>query len=95
MWLLSERLGWQGLPADPADPAQRAVSLHRYLARTSSWLAAVQLEDLADELEQANLPGTIDEHPNWRRRLSRAFDEVLASDHAVRIMAAMREERPH
>jgi 4-alpha-glucanotransferase len=95
VWLLSEQLGWQGLPADPADPAQRAVSLHRYLARTSSWLAAMQLEDLADELEQANLPGTIDEHPNWRRRLSRAYDEVLASDHAARIMAAMREERPH
>ena len=95
VWLLSERLGWQGLPADPADPTQRAVSLHRFLARTSSWLAAVQLEDLADELEQANLPGTIDEHPNWQRRLSRPFEEVLASEHAVRILAAMREERPH
>ena len=94
VWLLSERLGWQGLPADPADPDARSVSLHRFLARTASQLAAVQLEDLADELEQVNLPGTIDEHPNWCRRLPRPFAEVLASDLATRIMAAMREERP-
>ena len=29
----------------------------------------VQIEDLAGETEQANLPGTTDAHPNWRRRL--------------------------
>ena len=70
------------------------MTLHRFLARTPSCLAALQLEDLADELEQANLPGTIDEHPNWRRRLSRPVDAVLSSDLAARILAAMREERP-
>ena len=35
-------------------------------------LGLVQIEDVLGESEQANLPGTIDEHPNWRRRLSRA-----------------------
>jgi flagellin-specific chaperone FliS len=36
----------------------------------------VQLEDLVGETEQANLPGTTDAHPNWRRRLARTLEEI-------------------
>ena len=32
-------------------------------------LAILPLEDALALPEQPNLPGTIDEHPNWRRRL--------------------------
>ena len=42
---------------------------HRLLAEGPAQLVAVQLDDLAGAVEQQNLPGTIDEHPNWRRRL--------------------------
>lgn len=45
------------------------ASLNRHLAATASVLAAVQAEDLAGAVEQANLPGTVLDHPNWRRRL--------------------------
>jgi len=45
----------------------RAVQL--YLAKTPSRLMMVQLEDLLRLPEMMNLPGTVDEHPNWRRRL--------------------------
>ena len=38
----------------------------------------VQLEDALGEIEQANLPGTTDEHPNWRRKL-RGLD-AMAGD---------------
>lgn len=44
-------------------------ALHRHLAATPAALVAVQGEDLAGAQEQANLPGTVFEHPNWRRRL--------------------------
>ena len=30
--------------------------------------------------EQANLPGTLDEHPNWRRRWMAEADVLLAPD---------------
>jgi 4-alpha-glucanotransferase len=30
----------------------------------------VQIDDLVAELEQINLPGTVDERPNWRRKLN-------------------------
>ena len=33
-------------------------------------------------LEQANLPGTVDQHPNWRRKLPLAL-EAWASDPRV------------
>ncbi len=45
-------------------------AIHRRLAESPAALAAVQLEDLAGALEQQNLPGTVHEHPNWRRRLT-------------------------
>lgn len=45
------------------------AALHQHLARAASALVAVQGTDLAGEAEQVNLPGTIHEHPNWRRRL--------------------------
>ncbi|MCC5999782.1 MAG: 4-alpha-glucanotransferase [Pararhodobacter sp.] len=45
------------------------AALHRHLAGTASALVAVQGEDLAGAQEQANLPGTVFDHPNWCRRL--------------------------
>lgn len=58
-------------PGDPPDelPESVRLALHRFLARTPSALAAVQIEDALGLPEQANLPGTVDEHPNWRQRL--------------------------
>jgi 4-alpha-glucanotransferase len=53
----------------------------------------VQAEDVAGEVEQANLPGTIDEHPNWRRRLPLSVEALLASPLFRRIAAAVDEER--
>lgn len=69
-------------------------ALHAYLARTSSRLVAVQVEDLLGESEQANLPGTVSEYPNWQRRVSLQL-ESWPEESAVRaLMAAMRRERP-
>ena len=40
-----------------------------FLSRTRSRLLAISLEDLLGVVEQPNIPGTVDEHPNWRRKL--------------------------
>jgi 4-alpha-glucanotransferase len=45
-------------------------AMHAFLADASSRLVALQVEDILGVEEQANLPGTVFEHPNWRRRLS-------------------------
>jgi 4-alpha-glucanotransferase len=62
-----------GLPHD-ADPNFSAVA--GYLARTPSRLVVVAMEDLLAVLDQPNIPGTVQEHPNWRRRLPLALEDV-------------------
>ena len=52
------------VPADPPlDPILDAV------AAAPQPLALFPMEDLLGLEEQPNLPGTVDEHPNWRRRM--------------------------
>jgi (1->4)-alpha-D-glucan 1-alpha-D-glucosylmutase len=46
-----------------------AAGAHAFIARTPCRLVMVQPEDVLEVREQANLPGTVDQHPNWRRRL--------------------------
>jgi 4-alpha-glucanotransferase len=91
--LLLEALGREGLGVDPADLDALAEAVHRFLARAPSRLMLVQAEDVAGEVEQANLPGTVDEHPNWRRRLPLSVEALLASPLFRRIAAAVDEER--
>jgi 4-alpha-glucanotransferase len=50
----------------------------KFLARTKSRLLAISLEDLLGVTDQPNIPGTVNEHPNWRQRLPIAVDEIAA-----------------
>jgi 4-alpha-glucanotransferase len=50
-----------------------------FLARTRSRLLAISLEDLLGVIDQPNIPGTVDEHPNWRQRLPLAVEEIAAA----------------
>jgi (1->4)-alpha-D-glucan 1-alpha-D-glucosylmutase len=53
----------------------------------------VQLEDVLSEVEQANLPGTTDAHPNWRRRLSPSVEEIGNGVELRRVAALIEEAR--
>jgi (1->4)-alpha-D-glucan 1-alpha-D-glucosylmutase len=65
-----------------------------FLARTPCALLIVQMEDLALEREQPNMPGTNDlQHPNWRRKLSRKLDDIFAAPSSDTILDAVRRER--
>jgi 4-alpha-glucanotransferase len=68
-------------------------AIQRYLARSRARLMLVQVEDLLGESEQANLPGTNDEHPNWRRRLGQTFEEIIDGGELRRLAALIRQER--
>lgn len=50
-------------------PELNFYSVISYLARTRSRILALSIEDLLKVQDQPNVPGTVDEHPNWRRRL--------------------------
>ncbi|HJY77081.1 MAG TPA: 4-alpha-glucanotransferase, partial [Burkholderiales bacterium] len=69
-----------------------AAGAHAFLARTPSKLLMVQPEDVFELVEQANLPGTVDQHPNWRRKLPVSL-ERWKSDSRVQRLAATLAER--
>ncbi|MFN3945656.1 MAG: 4-alpha-glucanotransferase [Allosphingosinicella sp.] len=75
---------FRGAGIDPGDPVGAACA---FVAQSASDLAIIPAEDLIGEPEQPNLPGTIDEHPNWRRRLPGLAEDMLsAPDVAARIV---------
>ncbi|MBX3501674.1 MAG: 4-alpha-glucanotransferase [Alphaproteobacteria bacterium] len=67
----------QGVEPPPHDPAPAVDAAIGLVAAAPSPLAIVPLEDLLGLSEQPNLPGTVDEHPNWRRRLKFPVDQLL------------------
>ena len=74
---------WAGL-ADPDDDDETLVlRLHEVLAASPATLVAVTLDDLALVAERPNMPGTIDEWPNWRIALPEPLEDVLATAHAA------------
>jgi 4-alpha-glucanotransferase len=66
-------------------------AIAEFLARTKSRLMAIALEDLLGVADQPNVPGTVDEHPNWRRRMPLCVDEITGSIDAARLRKATRE----
>jgi 4-alpha-glucanotransferase len=62
-----------------------------FLAKTRSRLLAISLEDLLGVIDQPNIPGTVNEHPNWRQRLPIAIDEIGAAIDVAALKTATRE----
>ncbi|MBB4428142.1 4-alpha-glucanotransferase [Bradyrhizobium sp. CIR48] len=71
--------------------ANDLYSVLAFLSRTPSRLLAVSMEDLLGVIDQPNIPGTIDEHPNWRQRLPVALDKIAAKVDLTALRAATRE----
>jgi 4-alpha-glucanotransferase len=58
-----------GRPPGSHDVAKVLAGAIGYLGKTACELVVLPLEDALGRKEQPNLPGTISEHPNWRRRI--------------------------
>lgn len=85
---LCEHGGAQGEPPARAEhPLGMAVA--RFLGATPSPLVLLPLEDAIMTPEQPNLPGTVTEHPNWRRRLKRPAETMLGEEPAVSVLGAL------
>lgn len=73
------------------DDARIIVAMHRLLAVTPSRLKLVSPYDVTGELRQPNLPGTVDEYPNWRLPLALTLEELRADPRVAEITALYRE----
>jgi 4-alpha-glucanotransferase len=89
------------LPAEinPDEPghvgwsAQLTAAGHAYLAPSPATPFIVQLDDLVGQRHQANLPGSVTEYPNWRRRLPLPLEELGAAPAFQSAMAAVAAAR--
>ncbi len=67
----------------------------RFLGHTRAPLVLLPLEDALGVEEQPNLPGTIDSHPNWRRRFNGDSQTLLDDEDAARrleLLACARQQ---
>jgi (1->4)-alpha-D-glucan 1-alpha-D-glucosylmutase len=69
------------------------LGVHCYLARSKAILMLVQLEDLFGQMNQINMPGTIDQHPNWRRKLPVNIEDWLDQGNLAFFAQAIIRER--
>ena len=78
----------------PTMEPRLACAIQAYLGKTRSRLQIVQLEDVVGVEEQANLPGTTDAHPNWRRKLPLALEAWPDDPRFDALAATLARERP-
>lgn len=80
---------WSG-SADDAEPGDVVVNTHRLLAEAPSMILTATLDDAAVVEERPNVPGTVDERPNWSIALPVPLEELEESPTAAAIAEALR-----
>ncbi|MFN2477909.1 MAG: 4-alpha-glucanotransferase [Pseudonocardiaceae bacterium] len=78
------------LRTDDADEDEIMVAMHALLGRTPCRLLLVSLYDVVGEIRQPNLPGTVDEYPNWRLPLPVTLEQLQRDPRVGRVVAALR-----
>ncbi|WP_308259308.1 4-alpha-glucanotransferase [Pseudonocardia sp. H11422] len=85
----------EGLLGSPDAPEQEiVVAMHALLGRSRCRLALVSPYDLVGETRQPNLPGTIDEYPNWRLPLPLSLEELRTDPRVIAAVEHLRHRRP-
>jgi 4-alpha-glucanotransferase len=59
------------------------------LSRAKSRILAISIDDLLGVVDQPNIPGTIDAHPNWRRRLPCEIENLDTRIDLARLRTAL------
>jgi 4-alpha-glucanotransferase len=93
-----ERAEWlalltsEGLLAadEQSDESAVILAMHRLLAQTPSRLKLISPYDVIGETRQPNLPGTVDEYPNWRLPLPETLEQLRTDPRVAAITAAFR-----
>lgn len=67
--------------------------LQRYVADSACALLGLQPEDWLDMDAPVNVPGTSDEYPNWRRKLSTSLEEMFADEQVNKLIKDLDKRR--
>jgi 4-alpha-glucanotransferase len=77
-----------GVPGTETED-EIVVAMHALLARTPCRVLLASPYDVVGEIRQPNLPGTIDEYPNWRLPLPVTLEELQRDPRVGRVVAAL------
>jgi 4-alpha-glucanotransferase len=66
-----------------------------HMASGSSALLSLQLEDWLEMDKPVNIPGTFNEYPNWRRKLTRNLQDIFNDSSFNDLAANLTEARKH
>jgi len=75
-----------------AAPLDAAVA---FMSASPAPLAMLPMEDALGLPEQPNLPGTVDSHPNWRRRMPHGIDALFDQPEVSRRLEIMNRTRSY
>jgi 4-alpha-glucanotransferase len=80
--------GWLGVD-DGAPVEEVIVRAYLLLGQSPCLLATATLDDALAVPERPNLPGTVDQWPNWSLALPRSLEEMRRAPIAARVAAAL------
>jgi len=63
--------------------------VHQSLAHSPAAMVSVQLDDVLGQSQAQNLPGTVDEHPNWQRRYAVSLENFSSNAEFLRVSQIM------
>jgi 4-alpha-glucanotransferase len=69
----------------PSFSSDDISAVAAFLAATHSRLVTIALDDILGVLDQVNIPGTVDQHPNWQRKLPVTIEQLAAHDGMRRV----------
>jgi 4-alpha-glucanotransferase len=79
--------------ASDSCPRELREAVLEYLGQSAAALMEVRLEEVFGAPEQQNLPGTRQEHPNWRIKLPLTLDQMEQSPAPARLAARLNKAR--
>jgi 4-alpha-glucanotransferase len=90
---LLDLLRSEGLVGAAPTEDELVVAIHELLAASRSQLVLISPYDVIGEARQPNLPGTVDEYPNWRLPLSVTLDELRTHPMVAEVVSRLRRLR--
>ncbi len=62
----------------PEITPELCLAIYEYLAKTPCKLLLVSLDDIIGTLNQQNMPGTVNEYPNWIQKTTMTLEEIFS-----------------
>ncbi|HAK34790.1 MAG TPA: 4-alpha-glucanotransferase, partial [Pantoea sp.] len=69
------------------------LAMHKFLAATGSALLGLQPEDWIGMTTPVNVPGTVDQYPNWRRKLAQPLEAIFTDKAVTKLLKAVSQTR--